>query len=170
MIERFWLPSVDAAQLDELAKYLLRLRKTDPGVVKTNVGGWHSSNIQTDRELAPFATGILAGARKLTGEPRLATHIAWANVNESGDHMTMHTHGGRIRVALFMVQPALPGGVDEGSFMYEDPTTNGKMIAINPPQQAGEVALFSGDMPHKVTAHHQSAPRITVAFNLCTTK
>lgn len=151
-----------------LAKHLLRLRKTDPGVVLTNRGGWHSRNIQEDPELAPFITGILASARRLTGEPGLEVHIAWANVNEQGDFMVPHQHGGVSRVAVLMVQSVPPGARDEGTLMIE--VRAGKMVPVDPAPQAGEVVMFPGDVLHTVTPHRQSAPRITVAFNLRTTQ
>lgn len=167
-IERFRLPSVDPERMERLAKYLLRLRKTDPGLVGTNRGGWHSSNIQDDPELAPFVTGTLTAARKLTGEPSLKVRIAWANVNEQGDFMIPHQHGGVCRVAVLMVQPVLPGAKDEGALMIEK--RPGVMVSVEPSPQAGEVVMFPGETLHTVTPHRQSAPRITVAFNLCTTK
>lgn len=167
-IERFRLPSVDPEQMAQLAQYLLRLRKTDPGVVRTNRGGWHSSNIQDDPALAPFITGILATARKLTETPGLEALLAWANVNEQGDFMIPHRHGGVVRVAALMVQPVPLGAKDEGALIVEDRL--GRMIAVDPFPEAGEVVMFPGDVLHTVTPHRQSAPRITVAFNLCTTK
>lgn len=165
-IERFRLPSVDSEQMGRLAQYLLRLRKTDPGVELTNRGGWHSSNIQEDPELAPFITGILASARRLTGESGLEVRLAWANVNEQGDFMIPHQHGGVCRVAVLMVQPALPGARDEGTLVIEE--RPGRMVPVDPSPQVGEVIMFPGKILHTVTPHRQSAPRITVAFNLCT--
>lgn len=163
-ITRFLLPSVDPAQLGRLAKHLLRLRQTDPGIVLTNRGGWHSHNIQDDPELAPFNTGILAAARRLTGEASLSTHNAWANVNEQGDFMIPHQHSGVFLVAVLMVQPVPSGAEDEGVLMLEK--RPGQMVSVDPAPQAGDVLMFPGSILHTVTPHRQSSPRITLAYNL----
>lgn len=165
-IERFRLPCFEHPErVAKLRTYLLQRRKTDPGLQRSNRGGWQSSDdLHTAPLLAPVNEELLSLARVATGAGKIKIASSWGNVSAQGDWVRPHVHLGW-RVAILMVQPVQePTLQDEGALMVlEHP---GVMNPILPAPQQGEVVMFPGDVVHMVAPHQQSSPRITLAYNL----
>jgi hypothetical protein len=85
--------------------------------------------------------------------------IGWAMVNRLGSRHPGHHHGASVLSGVYYVDPG------EGS---SAPTifvaTDGQEIQVEP--VAGRLALFPGDLWHRVPTYAGHAPRITIAFDV----
>lgn len=179
----------DAAQLNgALRESILAHEHTNPGIVLTNVGGWHSATgklefcgaagrrlIDHMQAMAEEATRRLFAQSARPAEPMSWTISAWANVNRSGDFNQLHNHSGATWSGVYYVDPG-PVGDDEGAapLYFTDPAPartnsffpNVLMSHVTARPVPGLMILFPGYLQHGVQPHRSDRPRISVAFNI----
>jgi len=178
-----------------LAERILARRQQDPGVVASNIGGWHSAEFQSWS--GPPGAQLLGAARQLVdrltltdtpgGLARSAINwrvTAWANVSGAGDGNRSHGHPGAFWSGVYWVDD---GGADAdetlgGLFEMTDP--RGLLPVMYAPNlryaiaecddagaartltpKAGMMILFPSWLSHAVTPYRGTKPRISVAFN-----
>jgi uncharacterized protein (TIGR02466 family) len=157
----------------------------EPGIGRSNVGGWHS---KTDMlgwggaaaaKLAEIAVKVAKRMSVFDGqEPEWDVRM-WANVSPPGALNMSHAHPGVLWAAVYYV--ATPG---EGGELYlEDPRfplpqsswPGFRVRGVDgQPQDVehriapkrGDLVLFPGWMRHGVRPHQGASERISIAMNL----
>jgi uncharacterized protein (TIGR02466 family) len=172
-----------------LADYALRLRTAEPGVAKSNAGGWHSAGNIFERE-EPLI-GVLAQhlqeaiqyvsivAKHVTA-PRVnfkATLDGWINVNGRGDYNIPHYHPGNTWSGVYYIRTGsdVPDRSTSGRIEFLDPRTRCESLGpsdglrhsgsiwISPAD--GMLLIFPSYLEHYVHPYQGSGERITLAFN-----
>ncbi len=180
----------DSAVMNEaLSSAILALESSDPGVKKSNVGGWHSqlnfleledSAIRELRgRLEEFASALIKqfsrqGSESQDRDLRLE---GWANVLRHGQYNSVHSHPNALWSLVYYVsgndapsdQPfsgrlelldPRPGA----SLTYEDDSALYGRLLFNP--RPGQVVAFPAWLQHQVHPHFGDAPRISIAVNV----
>jgi uncharacterized protein (TIGR02466 family) len=180
----------DVAELNQaLARIILAREALGPGIVKSNVGGWHSANDFLRWEGAESGALFqrIAGAVKdfAAVERRVdaaalelsVTAEAWANVARAGNYAKPHVHPNANLSGVYYVDPgnAAPEDADSGVIEFLDPRqrpgmfeTEGTLAfdAYRVAPKAGTLLLFPAWLYHYVHPYRGTAPRICVAFNV----
>lgn len=177
-----------AALNEELRRLILAQEARSAGQVKSNVGGWQSTeDIQTWTgeagrlligrmiELVNHATGLLLGEHRI--QQRFDWNLAaWANVNRRGQYNKPHLHPASTWSGTYYVDagdPAPEGNELSGllSLMHPNPAAPMSFFrmlpqAINVQPADGLMVLFPSYLPHIVYPYDGERPRISVAFNV----
>jgi uncharacterized protein (TIGR02466 family) len=168
---------------DEVRKEILEWMDKDPGVVKSNMGGWHSRPTHKGKlkkltniiatDFAPIyakALGWKMEKRKFFSEGG-----AWANVNPPGGSNNTHVHGNCVLSAVYYVETH---GAEQGPIIFCDPRPgavqyhpligepnymNAQNIELMP--QDNDLLLFPAWLPHRVAINKSEKNRISVAVN-----
>jgi len=187
-------PPVEAIPPAALAEAIARERATDPGIQRSNIGGWHSDTDMTDwggeaaRALATFATTQVAEHMKdiAAGRKRQFDWAIemWANVNQPGSANQLHCHPGSFWSAVYYVDA---GGAEAeghgGELILEDPryplaymsvpdlvlryrdrSPMYSQFALRP--DTGLMVVFPSWLRHSVRPHGGDRERISIAINL----
>ena len=120
-----------------------------------NVGGWKSGEDffqWPDQEVQQLrqAIGLMAGSSSL---------VAWAMVNRAGSYHPRHQHRIAALTGIYYVTAGSQEAITPTIFECPD----GEM-AVDP--CPGRLAIFSGEMWHRVSVYSGELPRITVAFDV----
>ena len=187
-------PPDDAIPPDALAAAIRDRMRSDPGIQRSNIGGWHSDTDMTDwggdaaRALATFAT-TQVGAHMVDvaagGKRSFDWAIEmWANVNRPGSANQLHCHPGSFWSAVYYADA---GGADEeghgGELILEDPryplaymsvpdlvlryadqSPMYSQFALRP--ATGLMVVFPSWLRHSVRPHAGDRDRISIAINL----
>lgn len=183
-----------AAMSEALARAIRERRATDPGIERSNVGGWHSDTDmlrwggKAAAKLADTAVRLARGISHF--ESRKAQDVGWrvrmwANLSAPGGLNMPHTHPGNLWAAVYYVDMGRgeSGEPNGGELMIDDPRfpmTLMRHAAFRPigrdgqPQQprvsfapeAGDLVLFPAWARHSVSAHSGPGDRISIAMNL----
>ena len=171
-----------------LAAKILEREQQGPGVVRSNVGGWHS---ETDflrwegpesgelfqhvagavKDFAALERKVDAAALDLT-----VSAEAWANVARAGNYGKPHVHPNSNISGVYYVDAddSPEGDVNSGVIELMDPRNRPGMFetegtlafdAYRVRPQSGLLLLFPAWLYHYVHPHQGSTPRICVAFN-----
>jgi uncharacterized protein (TIGR02466 family) len=178
----------DAARLNAaLARLILDRRAADPGLSRSNDGGWHSGtdllNWAGDAvrpvvaQMVAMADAAVVDLEARPGERRGWRLEAWANVNAAGAGNAPHSHGGTYWSGVYYVRI---GEGEGGEIVLEDPRApmiemhapflrfrdaGGEgAIAIQPVE--GQILLFPAWLRHSVRPWRGSGERISIAVNL----
>jgi len=176
-----------------LAAAIAGHRAANPGIARSNIGGWHSHTDMLDWGGAParaVSDAAIRMARRISFfEGREGADIdwtmrMWANVSPPGALNTSHAHPGVLWAAVYYVDMgAAPGEAAGGELYFEDPrfpvtvaTFPGfRAIGIDGepqpverslPTEAGDMVLFPGFVRHGVRPNGGSRDRISIAMNL----
>ena len=170
-----------------LEKAILTRRAADPGIVRTNVGGWHSKTDffswagEAGNMLARHVIELVDLHTHDTAPPggrrRGWTLDAWANVIEGAGEHSAHIHPGAYWSAVYYVR-ADPG--EGGRLVLHDP--RGAAIQMAAPDlrmlgggqerqvdaiaEPGKLIVFPSWLSHSVSAYRGDGMRISVAINL----
>lgn len=171
----------------DLKRGILAHRAANPGVSKTNVGGWHSESGKLEF-CGPAGATLVERIQAMTVEatnrvlaefghkprPFQWTLHAWANVNTAGGFNRMHTHPGSTWSGTYYVDTGVADGAAAAPLHLFDPC-QGRANTFLPPlvpssftirPQAGLMILFPSYVAHMVFPHEGEEPRISIAFNL----
>jgi uncharacterized protein (TIGR02466 family) len=164
-----------------LVDFLQALKRQGDGVRRSNVGGWHSDDLQPLgatgevgwllAQLRRFAADCIGQLGPPEREFDIVFDAVWAIINRAGDWNTPHNHMPSQWSGVCYLQ------VDEdskarhdGNLIFIDPVPLGPRyrspinVFIRP--KVGGVFLFPGYLTHMVEPHHGAADRIIVSFNL----
>jgi uncharacterized protein (TIGR02466 family) len=145
---------------------------------KSNRGGWNSPDILGSnpdfKPLMEVAGQLMVNILKpMTDKPGDRQLAAWANMHDEGGFNTQHCHPGSSLSACFYL--SVPKG--SGDLILIDPrpganlsTFTGKapncrsVNRITP--QEGLLVVFPSWLEHRVEAHENTEPRLSIAMNL----
>jgi len=182
-------PLPDAEALNgELRALILETEKNNPGITKSNVGGWHS-------ELGIFAWDadcirtlyqqVRLGCVEMTrniitrSNKRFRADYridGWANVMRSGNYHNVHNHPNNLWSGVYYVSTGDPEADPprNGYLEWQDPRTGANMVTIpdslfdlrySVAPKAGVLVLFPAWLRHHVHPFVGASERITIAFN-----
>jgi uncharacterized protein (TIGR02466 family) len=169
----------------ELEKCIRARMGTDPGVTKSNRGGWHSKTDLFDWA-GPAALRVLdatvelanahtVGAQGQEVKPRWRP-AAWANVSGSSNSNVVHTHSAAYWSAVYYVRV----GGSAGHLVLHDPRmpalrmhapwlrlkdSGPEALARIKPAE-GQIILFPSWLSHSVDPWEGDEERISIALNL----
>ena len=177
----------DAEQLNAaLEAAILARMDAEPGIKRSNVGGWHSKGdllqwagdagqrlVQHAIELARASTTNIQGG-PVGNRWRVE---AWANVSAGGHSNLAHVHGGAFWSVVYYVRVGEGAG---GQLVFNDPRMPGlRMYAPalrfkgSGPEQvarlrpkAGQMLMFPAWLSHGVDPWDGDESRISIAMNL----
>lgn len=179
---------------ERLVAAILEKRSADPGVQRSNIGGWHSDTDmahwggEAARSLAEFAIAEVSGHMAdvaSAGKRKFDWGVEmWANVNGKGSANQLHCHPGAYWSGVYYPDPAGSGTDDAGGELlledpryptaymsipdlvlrYDDATPMRSQHAIRP--EEGLLVLFPSWLRHSVRAYRGDGERISIALNL----
>ena len=180
--------NVDAMN-DALRAMTLDAEQRTEGVVRSNVGGWHSATGFLDQDVDAVADlrarirGLVADVRARVmpaGQQEASTRFrldGWANVLRYGQYNTMHSHPNAVWSGVYYVtdNPAISDHPFSGKLELVDPRPGAALeyreevslygrFLLSP--VAGQVILFPSWLNHIVHPYFGDRPRISVAFNV----
>lgn len=171
-----------------LEQLILDARVRDPGVARSNQGGWHSDTQflrWAGDAIVPVARAMIetadAATRDIQAQPgwrRGWMLEGWANVNPPGGaHNGPHTHGGTYWSAVYYVRidpgtggelvlhdPRLPA-LEMHAPMLRFAGGDGEQRVVVQPH-AGMLVLFPAWLVHSVAPWQGEGLRISIAVNL----
>jgi uncharacterized protein (TIGR02466 family) len=179
----------DGPELNDLLRSRIMAHAAEnPGVVKSNHGGWHSETGQLDfcgnagRRLIRHIFAVVNDATKRLQEengqqsqPVKWTFEAWANVNRNGEFNKVHVHPGSTWSGTYYVDAGDPIDPEKSTLLHLIDPCQGRSttflphlskssIYINP--RPGLIVLFPSYLPHTVFPHNGHGALISIAFNL----
>lgn len=161
-----------------LRRIILERAAADPGVHKSNAGGWQSeADLETWPE--PEPKQFIALVHELVGElvsatsqgQRTAKEItirAWANVNRKGDYNKLHHHPNNTWSGVYYVAAGkeVEGRPDSGSIEFQDPRqANPNPLSLAHKPVAGLILAFPSWLFHWVNPYLGEGERISISFN-----
>tara|TARA_Y100001938_G_scaffold151200_1_gene247330 strand:- start:10879 stop:11463 length:585 start_codon:yes stop_codon:yes gene_type:complete len=165
---------------EELANYLMTLANQDKGVQKTNVGGWHSKDLDKHPSLIPLVDELHLMQREIYKEEYIEREPIlgniWANINYPNCYNEFHLH---------------PNCLFSGVYYVKAPTESGKLVLTDPRAGAqsalpirsnkdipkefwrdiflepieGRIIMFPAWVWHRVGVNKTNDPRISLSFN-----
>jgi len=174
----------------ELRATILARQGESQGIMRSNVGGWHSANDFFAWE-APGIAGFRKRAEQIAIEATRAITVVkdaartfgfrfegWANVTRHGGYNTVHDHPNSVWSGVYYVDggdaPA-EGQPMSGKLELVDPRTGVNMIHIENTVLHGRyvidplpglMVVFPSWLKHFVHPYFGQAPRISIAFNV----
>lgn len=183
-----------SALIAALKTAILARQAEQPGVARSNVGGWHSATDMLDWGGAAAATladtAIRMCKRLSFFDGRDAnsygwTTRMWANVSPPSALNMSHAHPGVLWAAVFYVDMGTPPAAGEagGELFFEDPRapvpymrlpgfrlvgTDGQHQPVERrlPTRAGDMVVFPAWVRHGVRPHTGTGDRISIAMNI----
>lgn len=188
----------DSPELNEaLLASIDSKRRAHSGVMRSNIGGWHSDTDMTTWGGAPARTLAEVAVRSVSGHMVDIARAGkrnfnwdiemWANVNGPGAANQLHCHPGSFWSGVYYVDA---GGADVegagGELVLEDPryptaymlfpdlvfkSADGEPMASQVPvrPEAGLMVLFPSWLRHSVRPHGGTEDRVSIALNLVLT-
>ncbi len=171
----------------ELEPIILARWEADPGIARSNVGGWHSDTRMLEwagepmrRLVARIVDLADANTEDLRAQEkgrRGWVLEAWANVSQAGASNVAHTHPSCFWSAVFYVKV---GEGEGGEILFHDPrlpylnmhAPDLRFRHFGPEQEMalrpsmGMLLLFPSWLSHSVLPWSGEEPRISVAVNL----
>ena len=171
---------------EKLAKYIYGLQKEDlTGLNKSNRGGWHSKDFRlTDQdsiqfkfalELQKYILKTFTNLGWKTENQNIRIREMWAIINKKDDFNVVHTHPNSLLSAAYYVKA--PNNC--GRFQIEDLNivkrhaspliANQNELNMNVAGlevTEGDLLIFPGYLPHKVSRNETDDDRIVISFNV----
>jgi uncharacterized protein (TIGR02466 family) len=169
-----------------LREVILEHERGEPGLRKSNIGGWHSETDLLKWNCAEIATVLdwfgqavkqlndfMVAPEYVSGEMDAS---AWANVCREGDYHQPHYHPASDWSGVYYVasgsegvEPGPAGRID----LLDPRTATGQMDTpgrpftgtLQFPPEPGLLIVFPSWLMHHVHPHHGSAERISIALN-----
>lgn len=183
--------SIDAALAQRLAARFVAQSHAEPGVQRSNMGGWHSApdlSTRDDPDLRALMDAIWAGVRTSVdalgasrsagvGQSYRFGIQAWAMVMRAGDYIVPHHHAAAPLSGVLYLdagEPATEIHPKSGRLTFIDPR-NGiapadgldlfpALFEVRP--RTASMAVFPGFVQHFVHTYQGGRPRVSVSFNV----
>jgi len=181
--------------LQDLEEVVRKRRSLDPGISRSNIGGWHSDTRMLDWGGEParkLGETVVSIAKRMTHFKESTADAfdwplqMWANITPPGGMNDLHVHPGNLWAAVLyldMGRSAEPDSEAGGNFYVEDPrfplnvmrNTGVRLIGQNgQPQdiqtefqlQRGDIVVFPAWLRHGVRPYHGTRERISIAVNI----
>jgi len=181
--------------LRDLENRVRRRRETDPGIQRSNIGGWHSDSNMLEwggRAASKLGETAVSIARRMThfkDSSADAFHWPlqmWANITPPGGMNDMHAHPGNLWAAVLYLNMGNQGDESRdvgGNFFVEDPRFP-MTVMKNPGMrlvgmdgtaqdiqqefrlQRGDLLVFPAWLRHGVRPYTGTGERLSVAVNI----
>jgi uncharacterized protein (TIGR02466 family) len=174
----------------ELEAAILERMSKHPGLKRSNVGGWHSTNDflrwtgEGGKRVALHAIQLAnANTENLAGAaPRVGWRVeGWANVSSPGNTNSNHIHGGAYWSVVYYVRAGEGQG---GNLLLNDPRMPalrmhapglrfkdmGPDLVASVTPKPGRMILFPSWLSHSVAPFEGAEQRISIAMNLVATR
>lgn len=169
-----WFETIKYSFHEELTNYCLLRKGYDDGNIKSNKGGWQSSDLfeTTDATINCFCK-FLQPYLDFVGkkyEKKILIANLWININGYNTSNEVHTHPNSYISGVFYVR----GKEDQGDIVFENPLKYiyqfmyGRSFfesEIFYKPQTGKLILFPSCLPHSVLPNQTNIDRISIAFN-----
>ncbi len=167
-----------------LLKRILKMRKRNPGIIRSNRNGWHAGPefMQSDDPhirwvidtATRFARRALAPAYNNWSNTELQLGTYWANVLDKGGFNAPHHHTPQHWSGTYYVECPEPTGAPKdadmgGMLEFINPVASygagerSGNFAIHP--RAGMLCLFPSALVHFVHPYHGPGVRVSIAYN-----
>ena len=184
-------PDSDSVNAD-LRDLVLLGERSGPGVVKSNIGGWHSELDLFSSDAPAVRTlmrriemlmvdviGFFVDRRQADQRFRFSVE-GWANLLRQGGYYNVHNHGNSHWSGVYYVtgNPPVPGHPMSGKLEFVDPRPAATMLMLDNltiygrqllDPQPGTMVLFPSWLQHQVHPYFGSDERISIAFNVVVT-
>jgi uncharacterized protein (TIGR02466 family) len=175
-------PADLAATNEELVTRLVAERDAHPGLVRSNVGGWHSTPDLSQRPDACYRAlrgALVEHTGRVMDEldptrPRSRFGVqAWAMVMRRGDYTTLHDHGEAHWSVVYFADAGEPSGERAGVLAFVDPRRGGRpggvlrvgtTFEVRP--STGMLVVFPGWLQHFVHGYDGDRPRVSISANI----
>ncbi|MFN3958600.1 MAG: 2OG-Fe(II) oxygenase family protein [Parvularculaceae bacterium] len=174
-----------------LQAVIAQKRASDPGISRSNLGGWHSDTDmlrwggEPARRLGLAALQLCGAYTHDKGmreaAPRFEMGLEmWANASPPGASNQMHAHPGCVWSAVYYVDDG--GEAASGKLVLHDPrfpmnrmaapdlvfAAEGEMepMRVEIAPEPGKLVAFPSWLMHSVTAHQGRRERISIALNI----
>jgi len=157
------------------------IHKKDKGVVKSNLGGWHSSSIKKEDFDVLFDI-ILTKANLFCKKFNKKTPIyftdSWININNYKDSNQLHFHPHSFLSGVYYIE--VP--INSGNIVFENPGQDvmcsnwdindiENFNSLNSPYykvvpETGNLLLFPSWLKHSVESNMTNKERVSISFNL----
>lgn len=180
----------DAADLNRrLGELILAAESRDPGMARSNVGGWHSDDdffSWEDPAIAELVSRINEGTREITlqvcgegikGREAEVAISGWANVSRDRAYNRPHDHLRYTWSGVYYVTLGEndPSAANSGAIEFLDPrlgvdfsqlpgATVGPFLRVQP--EPAMMLMFPSWLRHWVHPFHGRGERISIAFNV----
>ena len=177
-----------------LGALILAKEKESAGLIRSNVGGWHSGTefFTWEAECIRSLSGriqqlTIALTRSITLTPEGPRKFnyrldGWANVGRRGSYNSVHNHPNCLWSGVYYVSPGIPdekGSPHNGKLELLDPRVGANLMyvkgtilesryLIDP--LPGLMVMFPSWLNHLVHPFQGEGERISVAFNIVTTE
>lgn len=169
-----------AAHREALLDFARKLRDKDPGVNRSNVGGWHSNDIRkyfnappldwVEQQIFLGAAKGIAQSRQI--EPNFDIQIgsAWFIINQKNAWNSPHTHmPSQWSGVLYISVNKHNAGNAGGKIVFIDPIPLGpayrNLINAQVEPTEGLMLIFPSYLTHMVAPHSADEERISLSFN-----
>jgi uncharacterized protein (TIGR02466 family) len=157
------------------------LKLTDPGVVKSNVKGWHSDDKillhhPDFAELLAIVNGaVIEACSDLKWNINLRVSNCWITVSPPGASNTAHTHPGSILSGVYYIQAPTgssplvlhdPRSAKVHCIPQGQPATPSTADKISLEVKTGRLFLFPGWLTHSVAGNTTEKDRVVFSFNM----
>ena len=170
----------------ELEKYIYDLYEKDKqGIIRSNRGGWHSKNFELREqnsiqnkfalELQKYILNVFQNYGWKTENKNIRIREMWAIINKKNDFNVLHTHPNSFLSAAYYVKASK----NCGKFQIENPNIAKRHYypeVLNKNElnmtvgglhiNEGELLIFPGYLPHKVSNNESDDDRIVISFNV----
>ena len=171
---------------EELSNYIYKLYEEDSeGVDRSNRGGWHSKTFELNDknsiqlkfalELQKYILKTFTNLGWRTENQNIRIREMWAIINKKNDFNVVHTHPNSLLSAAYYVKA--PNNC--GRFQIEDLNivkrhaspliANQNELNMNVAGlevTEGDLLIFPGYLPHKVSRNETDDDRIVISFNV----
>ena len=172
----------------QLEALILAAAAAQPGVTKSNVGGWHSTLDFASRDQLPVRSlfsriqHVLRDLTQAVLRPGVRIEdveldiVAWANVLRFGEYNSLHSHPNAFWSGVYYVNGNEPVDAHPfsgrlelidprpgASLTYAELTNLYGRFMINP--QPAQIVIFPAWLQHQVHPYFGRGTRISVAFN-----
>jgi len=180
-----WLRKVnDAATLNpRLITEIESLEATNPTIIRSNVGGWHSDtnlhHLEAFKPLRRIIENVSVNCANYLGldfqKADLVFQGMWANRNGPGDYNTHHIHPNSFLSGSYYVKvPPQAGNIEfndpvgeRAMFTYPvKPEINYLPRRLAYQAHEGLLIIFPSWLSHGVQANRSSETRLSIAFNI----
>lgn len=177
----YYIQDVFTGELDELKKEVFFIQSTDPGVERSNFGGWQSKNIINEdiyENISVLKDEMLVELKNIYDRWEITSHPKilgmWCNINNKHDFNLPHRHPGSLFSAVFYVDCQQDSGkiVFERSDQFEDyfsaqvehPNKYTFSNYTFAPDKNSAI-FFPSHLKHFVEPNMSEKSRISIAFN-----
>ena len=170
----------------ELSEYIYKLQAEDnDGIEKSNKGGWHSSNFEltvkssVQNRFAIIVQKYILEVFNINGwkteNKNIRIKAMWAIINKNGDFNILHTHPNCYLSAAYYVKAPEKCGkfqienpnIAKRNFYPEIKRKNELNLNVAGIEiEEGDLLIFPGYLPHKVSTNESNEDRIVISFNV----